>query len=58
MCKVCSTHETDMKRILEFWWKTFTEILHLEDLDIDGKTILKWILNHTHETEMKSIIEF
>ena len=45
MCKVCSTHETEMKCIMEFWWKSLTEIVHLEDLDIDGKTVLKWILN-------------
>jgi hypothetical protein len=27
-----------------FWWGNLKEIGHLEDLGIDGKTILKWIL--------------
>jgi hypothetical protein len=37
MCKVRSTHETEMKCILEFWWKSLTEIVQLEHLDIDGR---------------------
>jgi hypothetical protein len=34
----------DERRIQYFGWKTFREKTHLEDLGIDGKIILGWIL--------------
>jgi hypothetical protein len=27
----------------EFWWGNLKEIYHLEDADVDGKIILRWI---------------
>jgi hypothetical protein len=30
-----------------FWWGNFHERDHLEDLGINGRIILKWILNET-----------
>jgi hypothetical protein len=27
-----------------FWWKDVRGRIHLEDLGVDGRTILKWIL--------------
>jgi hypothetical protein len=28
---------------IRFWWGELTEAHHLEDLNIDGRMILKWI---------------
>jgi hypothetical protein len=26
-----------------FWWRNLREGIHLEDLDVDGRVLLKWI---------------
>jgi hypothetical protein len=31
-----------------FWWGDLMEGVHLKYLDVDGRTILKWILNKWH----------
>jgi hypothetical protein len=41
MCDVWRRGEV----LTEFWWGNVWERSHLEDLDIDGKIILKWIFN-------------
>jgi len=28
-----------------FWWRDLKERDHLEDLDVDGRIILRWIFN-------------
>jgi hypothetical protein len=35
MGRACSTH-------VGFWWESQKEGDHLEDLDVDGRLILKW----------------
>ena len=40
----CSTYGGIGEGHIGFWWGNQTEIDHLEDLSIDGKIILKWIL--------------
>jgi hypothetical protein len=32
----------------EFWWGDLSERDHLEDLDVDGRIILKWIFKTFH----------
>ena len=32
------------RRSAGFWWGNLTERVHLEDLVVDGRIILKWIL--------------
>ena len=42
----CGTHvcvrETEVHA--EFWWPNLRDRNHLQDIDVDGKIILKWIL--------------
>jgi hypothetical protein len=39
MGKACGTDGKEE----EFWWESQKERDHYEDLDVDGRTILKWI---------------
>jgi len=32
-----------------FWWENLEERGHLEDLDLDGNIILKWVLQKYNE---------
>jgi hypothetical protein len=40
---VCSAYEGREEVHRDFWWLNLRERDHLEDPDIDGNTILKWI---------------
>jgi len=44
MGRACSTYGEGKGEVhTGFWWGNLTERGHLEDLDIDGRTIIKWI---------------
>ena len=31
-----------------FWWGELSEADHLEDLSVDGKTIIKWVFKNSY----------
>jgi len=31
------------------WWKNIKERIHLDDIGLDGRTLLEWILDKQHE---------
>jgi len=41
MGEACGTYERDERRKL--WWGILRETDHLEDSDVDGKIIIRWI---------------
>jgi len=43
MDNVCSTYE-ERRGAYRSWWRTLRETDHLEDVSLDRKLILKWIL--------------
>jgi hypothetical protein len=44
MGRTCSTYGEGKGEVhTGFWWGNLTERGHLEDPDIDGRTIIKWI---------------
>jgi hypothetical protein len=36
--------QMDEKSAYRFWWESWKERVHYEDLDVDGRIILSWIL--------------
>jgi len=44
MGRACSTCGVEVTSIWGFWWGGLRERGHLEDLGIDGRIILRWIL--------------
>jgi hypothetical protein len=47
MGRTCGTHKTEVPA--NFWSKTLKEGEHLEDVCVDGRIVLKWILNSVEE---------
>ena len=41
----CDTHGGEDHRPAGFWWENLRKRYHFEDLGVDGRIILKWILN-------------
>ena len=39
-----------------FWWNTIKERIHLEAISLDGRTLLKWILDKQHEMVQTELI--
>jgi hypothetical protein len=39
----CYTYGGDSRSVYRFWWGDLRKRGHLEDLEIDGRIILKWI---------------
>jgi len=44
MGEACSTHGSDVKYLKKFWLENLKERDHAEDLGVDGRIILDWIL--------------
>jgi hypothetical protein len=42
MGEVCSTFGVEL--YTAFWWETLRERVHLEDLGVNERIILKWVL--------------
>jgi hypothetical protein len=40
----------------EFWWGDLGERDQMEDLDVDGRTILKWILKNYNGAALTGLI--
>jgi hypothetical protein len=40
----CSTHERGKKKHIKFWLKNLKGRDHSDDLGVDGKILLEWIL--------------
>jgi hypothetical protein len=41
-----------------FWWKNIKERIHLDDIGLDGRTLLEWILDKQHEMVYNGLICF
>jgi hypothetical protein len=39
-----------------FWWRNIKERIHLDDLGLDGKTLLELILDKQHEMVQTGLI--
>jgi hypothetical protein len=44
MGRACSTNGGEEGMHIGYWWESQKEIVHWEDQDISGWTMLKWIL--------------